>query len=54
MTVSVLCGVEEEQPRTTPIGFVLAGNRLVTVRYATPKPIRAFADHVRRDPELVA
>ena len=53
MTVSVLYGVQEGQPRTAPISFVLAGNRLVTVRYATPKPIRAFAEHARRDGELV-
>jgi magnesium transporter len=53
MTVSVLYGVEDGEPRTTPISFVLADNRLVTVRYATPKPVRAFADHARRDPELV-
>jgi magnesium transporter len=53
MTVSVLRGVEEERPTTTPIGFVLAGNRLVTIRYATPKPIRSFENHARRDNELV-
>ena len=53
MTVSVLYGVQEGQPRTAPISFVLSGNRLVTVRYATPKPIRAFSEHARRDPELV-
>jgi len=52
MTVSVLCGVADGEPKTTPIGFVLADNRLVTVRYATPKPVRAFIDHVRREPEL--
>ena len=52
MTVSVLFGVEDGQPSTTPIGFVLVDNRLVTVRYATPKPVRTFADHVRREPEL--
>ncbi len=40
-------------PTTTPIGFVLAGNRLVTIRYATPKPVRTFENHARRDPELV-
>ena len=53
MTVSVLFGVQEGQPRTAPISFVLTDNRLVTVRYATPKPIRAFSEHARRDPELV-
>jgi magnesium transporter len=52
MTVSVLCGVADGVPETTPIGFVLTDNRLVTIRYATPKPIRAFTDHVRREPEL--
>ena len=53
MTVSVLFGVEDGRPTTTPISFVLTDNRLVTVRYATPKPVRAFSDHARRDPELV-
>jgi magnesium transporter len=53
MTVSVLFGIQDGEPSTTPISFVLADNRLVTVRYATPKPIRAFADHAQRDPDLV-
>src|SRR5882757_5234926 len=50
MTVSVLVGVEDGAPSSTPIGFVLTGDRLVTIRYATPKPVRAFVDHVRREP----
>jgi magnesium transporter len=53
MTVSVLRGVDEDHPTTTPIGFVLAGNRLVTIRYATPKPIRSFENHARRERDLV-
>ena len=52
MTASVLFGVDDGHPSSTPISFVLAGNRLVTVRYATPRPVRSFSDHVRRDPEL--
>lgn len=52
MTLSALRGVVEGQPTTTPIGFVFTGERLVTVRYATPKPLLAFSDHVRREPEL--
>jgi len=52
MTVSVLIGVEEGRPSSTPIGFLLADTRLVTIRYATPKPVRAFIDHVRRDADL--
>ena len=53
MTISTLRGVDEQHPTTTPISFVLAGNRLVTVRYATPKPIRTFENHARRNPDLV-
>jgi magnesium transporter len=52
MTVSVLAGVQDGTPTTTPISFVLTDNRLVTVRYTTPKPVRAFVDHVRREPDL--
>ena len=52
MTLSTLRGVTEGNPTSTPIGFVLAGNRLVTVRYAAPSPVVAFADHVRREPEI--
>jgi magnesium transporter len=53
MTASALRGVDEAHPTTTPIGFVLAGRRLVTIRYATPKPVRTFENHARREPELV-
>jgi magnesium transporter len=53
MTASALRGVDDAHPSTTPIGFVLAGNRLVTIRYASPKPVRTFESHARREPELV-
>ncbi|WP_028968782.1 magnesium transporter CorA family protein [Sphingomonas sp. URHD0057] len=52
MTVSVLYGVADGAPSTTPVGFVLANGRLVTIRYATPKPVLAFAGHVQREPGL--
>jgi len=52
MTLSTLYGVEEGQPSADPIAFVLAGKRLVTVRYTSPKPFRVFAEHVSREPEL--
>ena len=52
MTISVLSGVREGRPATTPIGFVLSDNRLVTIRYATPKPVQAFVEHVGREPDL--
>jgi magnesium transporter len=53
MTLSTLYGVEEGCPAAEPIAFVLAGNRLVTVRYTSPKPFRKFAEHVAREPALV-
>src|ERR1041384_4249542 len=52
MTVSVLFGVVDGKPSTTPVGFVLAKDRLVTIRYATPKPGMAFSDPVRRAAQL--
>lgn len=52
MTMSLLFGVNEGKPSSEPIGFVLANNRLVTIRYVTPKPVLAFIQHVRREPEL--
>jgi magnesium transporter len=54
MTVSVLFGVQDGRPQTAPISFVLTGNRLVTVRYATPKPVRAFSEHASRDASVVS
>jgi magnesium transporter len=52
LTVSALYGVDEGNPASSPIGFVLAEDRLVTVRYVSPKPIRVFSDNVRRDPDI--
>jgi magnesium transporter len=52
MTISVLCGVTDGTPTTTPVGFALGNKKLVTIRYATPKPVRAFAEHVHREPDL--
>ena len=54
LTISALYGVEDGEPASAPIGFVLTDKRLVTVRYVTPKPIRAFSESVRRDPSLAA
>jgi magnesium transporter len=54
LTLSALYGVEEGNPSSAPVGFVLTDERLVTVRYVTPKPIRIFSEHVVREPELVS
>ncbi len=49
MTASVLWRADTEQPETTAVGFILHQNRLVTIRYAEPKPFRAFAAHAERE-----
>jgi magnesium transporter len=52
LTISALYGVDDGNPASAPIGFVLTDERLVTVRYVTPKPIRAFSENARREPEI--
>ena len=38
MTATMMCQSETATPRTTPVTFILAGHRLVTVRYEDPRP----------------
>jgi magnesium transporter len=38
MTATLMCASDTENPRTTAVTFILAGRRLVTVRYDEPKP----------------
>jgi magnesium transporter len=45
MTATLMYQPEQGEPRTTPVTFILAGQRLVTVRYAEP---RAFSIYVAR------
>ncbi len=53
MTVSVLFGVEEGEPKSEPISFLLKEGKLVTVRYMTPKPWLAFSREARGEIGLV-
>jgi magnesium transporter len=50
MTVVVLFQPDSpnEPPATTPITFILAGSRLVTVRYAEPRGIKVFLTRVQK------
>src|ERR1700740_289636 len=38
MTATLMCQSDTETPKTTAVTFILAGHRLVTVRYDEPKP----------------
>jgi magnesium transporter len=44
MTATLMCHSDSDMPRTTAVTFILAGHRLVTVRYDTPKPF-ALVEH---------
>ncbi|WP_291850565.1 magnesium transporter CorA family protein [Bradyrhizobium sp.] len=38
MTATLMCHSDTDMPRTTAVTFILAGHRLVTVRYDEPRP----------------
>src|SRR6201990_3160796 len=44
MTATLMCHSDTEMPKTTAVTFILAGHRLVTVRYDIPKPF-ALVEH---------
>jgi magnesium transporter len=48
MTVTLMCNSDSEAPRTTPVTFILAGHRLVTVRYDEPKPFAIVSARLAR------
>ena len=54
MTATVLFQTDTAEPVTTPVTFILAGNRLITLRYADPRAFSLFAARCRKgDPSLV-
>jgi magnesium transporter len=44
MTATLMCHSNTDMPRTTAVTFIVAGHRLVTVRYDIPKPF-ALVEH---------
>ncbi len=48
MTASLMCQSDTDQPRTTPITFILAGHKLVTVRYDEPRPFAIVTSKLGR------
>ena len=51
LTASVMDGIAEGQPNADPVGFVLSGSLLVTVRYIDPEPFLLVAEHLYGEPE---
>jgi magnesium transporter len=48
MTATLMCSADTENPRTTAVTFILAGHRLVTVRYDAPKPFMLVENKLAR------
>ena len=52
MTANVVWRADTAEPESTAVSFILAKNRLVTIRYADPKSFRVFAAHAERHSSL--
>src|SRR5579862_3415451 len=49
MTATLMCQSDTEAPKTTAVTFILAGHRLVTVRYDDPKPFVLVENKLARN-----
>jgi magnesium transporter len=49
MTATLLFNSQTERPSITPVTFILAGNRLITVRYEEPKPFAIVGAKLARN-----
>ena len=47
MTATLMCQSDTATPKTTPVTFILAGHKLVTVRYDEPKPFALITQQAR-------
>src|SRR5436853_388341 len=48
MTATLMCRSDTASPKTTPVTFILAGRRLVTVRYDEPRPFTLVSNKLGR------
>jgi magnesium transporter len=48
MTATLMCQSDTAAPKTTPVTFILAGHRLVTVRYDEPRPFMIVGNKLAR------
>lgn len=54
LTAGIVSGDDAAHPESTAVTFILAGQRLVTIRYAEPRSFATFAAHAARQPGLYA
>ena len=48
MTATLMCQSDTATPKTTPVTFILAGHKLVTVRYDEPRPFTLITNKLAR------
>src|SRR6202012_4342267 len=48
MTATMMCQSDTASPKTTAVTFILAGHKLVTVRYDEPKPFTLISNKLAR------
>src|ERR1051325_6968154 len=48
MTATLMCQSDTQAPKTTPVTFILAGHKLVTVRYDEPRPFMLVSNKLAR------
>src|SRR4051812_11825151 len=48
MTATLMCQSDTASPKTTAVTFILAGHRLVTVRYEEPRPFALISNKLAR------
>ena len=48
MTATLMCQSETAVPKTTPVTFILAGHKLITVRYDEPRPFMLVSNKLAR------
>jgi magnesium transporter len=48
MTATLMCNSDTAEPKTTPVTFILAGHKLVTVRYDEPRPFTMVGHRLSR------
>jgi magnesium transporter len=54
MTISVIVRFASDKPEISPVTFILAGDRLVTLRYDEPRSFTTFLAHAERHPAACA
>lgn len=53
MTATLIYHLDHGEPATTPVTFILAGSRLITVRYAEPRAFAIFAARCNRSDAIL-